>query len=122
MTTHQATTTHTGRTSITDYPIGADANGHQIVATLTCWHDKDRKALLAQLQRFTIATDGSRTEVEGHSTRIESKMMAKFSKAALDGFTDYAKQTVDELRLSGNEDDHYAVAVVATFAPEAQAA
>jgi hypothetical protein len=119
MTTLQATTTVNARNSITDYPIGTDTDGNQIVATLTCWHDKDRKALLAQLQRFTIAANGTRTEVPGHSTRIESKMMAKFSKAALDGFTDYAKQTVDELRFSGNEDDSYAVAVAATFAPEA---
>jgi hypothetical protein len=57
--------------------------------------------------------------VPGHSTRIESKMMAKFSKAALEGFTEYAKETVDQLRFSGNEDDHYAVAVSAAFSPEA---
>lgn len=119
MTTLQATTTLNARNSVTDYPIGSDADGNKIVATLTCWHDKDRKALLAQLQRFTIAPDGTRTEVPGHSTRIESKMMAKFSKAALEGFTSYAKETVDQLRFSGNEDDNYAVAVAATFAPEA---
>lgn len=119
MTTHQVATTHTGRTTVTDYPIGADANGHQTVATLTCWHDKSRTALLAQLQRFTITPDGARTEIEGHSTRIQSKIMAKFSKAALDGFTDYAKQTVEELRYSGDEEDSYAVAVRAAFAPAA---
>lgn len=119
MTTPQATTTLNARNSVTDYPIGTDADGNQIVATLTCWHDKNRTALLAQLERFTIAADGTRTAVPNHSTRIESKLMAKFSKAALEGFTEYAKETVDYLRSSGNPEDHYAVAVAATFAPEA---
>lgn len=118
MTTLQAATTLNARNSVTDYPVGNDADGNTIVATLTCWHDKDRKALLAQLQRFTIAADGTRTEVPGYSTRIQSKLMARFSKAALVGFAEYAKETVDQLRFSGDPEDHYAVAVAATFALE----
>lgn len=118
MPTLKPITTHTGRTTITDYPIGADASGQPVTATLTCWHDKDRQALLAQLQRFTISADGTRTEQPGHSTRIQSKTMARFSKAALDGFTEYAIETLEEMRFSG-EDDSYAVAVRAAFTPEA---
>jgi len=110
------TTTHTGRTTVTDYPIGTNDQGQAITATLTCWHDKNRGALLAQLQRFTIAADGTRTEQPGHSTRIQSKMLTRFSKGALDGFSEYAISTVDEMRFDGL-DDSYSIAVRATFDP-----
>jgi hypothetical protein len=123
MTTLEATTTYGDGRSVTDYPVRTDADGTQIVASLICWHDKDRKALLGQLRGVTIGpsdTDGVevREFTPSRSIMITTRGMNRFSQSTLEGFTLSAMDSVDMLRNDTNEDDSYVMGVKSIFSGE----
>lgn len=97
------------RNVTTELPVGTDANGRQVVASIHSYHDLVRGTLTSVLSRVTIKP--SRTSglnfCEYHpmgSVRIITEPTSRYSDKALAGLHEQALATVSRLRAEASND------------------
>lgn len=110
-------TTIRNRKAVTDIPVGTDARGREVVASIVSYHSKDNRALVSYVSRVSIEQSSTpgfviRSSAPMDAVRIMNEPVARYSEKALNAFHEEGLAIVARLRDGAGN-----AAVKAMFAP-----
>jgi len=98
-------TTIRNRKATTDFPLGKDSEGSQVVASVTSHHNKENRVLVAYVTRVAIKESGTpgiviRSSFPMDAVRVMTDPIGRYSDKALASFHDDAMAAVEHYRDS----------------------
>lgn len=110
-------TTIRNRKATTDIPVGTDARGREVVASIVSYHSKDNRALVSYVSRVSIEQSSTpgfvvRSSAPMDAVRVMNIPIGRYSDKALESFNAEALELVARLRDGAGN-----ASVKAMFAP-----